>query len=200
MGERLRKFMPRAPRYVLRPQDRSAMRFSLEHTGHKGEIQKTLLVNLSETGVAFLIERGQEPHLGERIKVEIPIPGEDQIAWWGRVARIQEHEAGSRWMFSTSHNEIEEDMVLVGVRFEALPTPHSRAIRRGIEKSFMQAMRDQHYRTWLYYRALFMQNVFKATALVLFAIAAFAFMYWISLPGENYDSKRGAPWGERFKF
>src|ERR1700733_8248261 len=87
-----RQFIPRAPRYVLKPQDRNILRYSLQNTMGKGGVETTLLVNLSETGAAFLVNRGAEPRLGERIKVEIPIPKGEQIAWWGHVVRTSLYE------------------------------------------------------------------------------------------------------------
>jgi hypothetical protein len=45
MSENLRKFVPRAPRYVLRPQDRKVMRFSLEDSLGQGGVEHTILIN-----------------------------------------------------------------------------------------------------------------------------------------------------------
>lgn len=198
MGDVIRKFVPRAFRYVLRPQDRNTMRFSLEKTLGPAGIEETILVNLSETGVAFLVSPDADVKIYERIKVEIPVPEGDQIAWWGRVVRIQQYEP-SRWHFGKDPFR-ETPRVLVAVTFDQLPEPHSKAIRKGIEASFMKAMREQHYRNWLYYRALVMRNAAKA--LFFFGLIAgfILFMWYFTLPSDNYDPKHGAPWGERFKF
>jgi hypothetical protein len=82
MNAILRKFVPRAPRYILRPNDRKNMRFSLEDTVGPAGIEETILMNLSQTGVAFLTNGAARIEVGERIKVEIPIPSGEQIAWW----------------------------------------------------------------------------------------------------------------------
>ena len=81
-----------------------------------------------------------------------------------------------------------------------MPAPHTRAIRQGLRHSFIQTMREQQIRTVEYYHSLFINNIWKLAFYVALAIGAFALVYWLSRPTENYDSKRGSPWGERFKF
>lgn len=195
MAERIRKFVPRAFRYVLRPQDRNVMRFSLEHTTGSAHIEQTFLINLSESGVAFLVDPGNGLHLNERIKVEIPVPSGEKIAWWGRVVRLQEYEPRA-WFFGRDRFR-EEKKILVGVTFDDLPDGHTRAIRKGIEQSFMQAMREQQYRNWLYYRTYMFQNIWKALLFLGLSAALVAFIWYFTRPSENYDPKRGAPWGDR---
>jgi hypothetical protein len=198
MGNAVKRFVPRAPRYVLRPEDRKTMRFSLQHTLGAAGIEETILLNLSETGAAFLAPAGMRFEMGDLIKVEIPVPNGDQVAWWGRIIRLEEYEP-RQWLFSRDPFR-DIAMTMVGLRFEKLPEPHTRTIRKGIERSFLQAMRDQRYRTFMYYRVLFVQNIFQILGYLALTIAAFGLLYWLSRPSENYDSKRGAPWGQRFKF
>lgn len=199
MADSLRKFVQRSPRYVLRPQDRKVMRFSLENTHGEGGIEKTLLLNLSETGIAFLVDAGFEPRVGDKIKVEIPIPSGDQIAWWARVVRVSEY-GGPSWFSGRSKFEEDSDKVVVALRFENLPTAHSRAIREGLRQSFIQAVKDQNFRDWMYYRQNLIRNVGWTAFYFLITVLAIGFIYWASRPDANYDPKRGAPWGERFKF
>lgn len=196
-AENLRKFVPRAFRYVLRPQDKHVMRFSLENTQGAAGIEQTPLINLSETGVAFLVNPDTPIRLGDQIKVEIPVPASEQIAWWGRVVRVQEYEPET-WLFAKDPFR-DEPKVLIGVRFEGLPEGHSRAIRKGIEQSFMRAMREQQYRNWLYYRTLALQNIGKAVLFAALSVAFLGVMWLVTRPSGNYDADKGAPWGERFK-
>lgn len=198
MGENLRRFVPRAFRYVLRAQDRKVMRFSLDEEQGPSGIAQTYLLNMSETGLAFLVSNKASVHLNERIKVEIPIPNGDQLAWWGRVVRVEEYEP-SQWLFSKDPFT-DNTQTMVGVRFDELPEGHSRAIRKGIEASFMQAMRDQQFRNWLYYRTVARTYVFKALVAVLLLGLTATFLWYFSKPSANYDPVKGAPWGERFKF
>lgn len=174
------------------------MRFGLASDGKGGPVEQTPLINLSESGVAFLVSPGTEIALGDMIKVEIPIPAGEQIAWYGRVVRLQEYKPET-WLFSKDPFR-EEKKILVGVNFNDLPEGHSRAIRKGIEQSFMKAMRDQHYRNWLYYRRLALENVGKFILYTFLAACAAAFLHFVTRPSGNYDAEKGAPWGERFKF
>jgi hypothetical protein len=198
MTDSARRFVPRAPRYILRTEDRKVMRFSLKDTSGPSGIEETVLVNLSETGVAFLAPPTKAFDIGELIKVEVPIPKGDQIAWWARVVRIEEY-GGRLWYFSRDPFR-DDPKLLIALRFEKLPEPHTRAIRKGIEESFLQAMRDQRYRTWMYYRVLLLKHMYQILFYIAISAAAFALLYWLAQPDENYDSKRGAPWGQRFKW
>lgn len=173
------------------------MRFSLENTSGPGAIEETLLLNLSESGVAFLASSHTPLEVGERIKVEIPVPGEDQIAWWARVVRIEEYSPRS-WFRRDDFTE--PTHLLVGLRFEALPEAHTRRIRKGLERSFLQVLRDQRYRKWMYYRVWAQQHALQLLAYALITAAAAGLLYWLSLPDDRYDAKRGSPWGQRFKF
>lgn len=181
MNENVRKFVPRAARYVLRPQDRTTMRFSLEDGHGKGApIQQTMLINLSETGVAFLTDSAQGFGLGDHMMVEIPIPNGEQIAWWGKVVRIEEYEP-RQWFFKKDPF-FDHPKMIVGVRFDELPAGHSRALRKGIEKSFLKAMRDQRYRTWLYYRTFFLQHSLQIMSYIILTALAVGFIYYFSRP------------------
>lgn len=198
MGQKIHKFVPRAPRYVLRPTDRNTMRFSLEHTIGEGGIEQTILINLSESGAAFLVSAGADPRVGERIKVEVPIPGGDQFAWWGKVVRTSEYEP-NRWSFG--HDRFAgENKILIALKFDELPESGAKAIRSGLKNSYMQAMRDQQFRTWQYHKNTLLQHVIKFFVFTLLTALVLGFIYWFSLPDAKYDAKRGTPWGERFKF
>lgn len=198
MGEKIRRFVPRAPRYILRPQDRSLMRFGLASLRGPAHIEQTTLLNLSETGCAFVTDDTSDIKIGDTIKVEVPIPSGDQIAWFARVVRIEEFQERHWWSRSLEYEKTNQ--LLIGLKFEALPEPHTRAIRKGIEKSFLKALHDQQVRKVLYYKTLVIQNIIPFTFYILLTCAAFGLIYYLTRPSENYDEKRGAPWGERFKF
>ncbi len=174
------------------------MRFSLEDTVGPAGAEETLLINLSETGAAFIASSASRIEVGERIKVEIPIPSGEQIAWWARVVRVQEYEP--RGWFSKRDAFADSGRVVVALRFEQLPQGHSKTLRKGIEQSFLKAARDQRHRTYMYYQVMILQHLPKIMLVIFTTIVAFAILYWLQLPDENYDPKRGAPWGERFKF
>src|ERR1035437_2342386 len=198
MGQKIHKFVPRAPRYVLRPTDRNTMRFSLEHTLGEGGIEQTILINLSESGAAFLVSAGADPRVGERIKVEVPIPGGEQFAWWGKVVRTSVYEP-NRWSFKNDRFA-GEDKILIALKFDELPESGAKAIRLGLKNSYMQAMRDQQFLTWQYYKNNFLQQFIKYLIYTVLTALVIGFIYRFSRPDANYDAKRGTPWGERFKF
>ena len=191
----VRQFKNRSFRYVLRTADNADMRFSLQSTQGAAGIEKTRLIDLSETGMSFLLGPTADVVVNERIKVEIPVPAGEQIAWWARVVRIEQYQPRG-----SSFDEFgEEPPIKVAVRFETLPEAHARAIRQGLERSFMRAMRDQQYRNWLYYRTIALQNLWKAAVIVALTAFVIGFIYYFSLPSANYDAEKGSPWGERFK-
>ncbi len=174
------------------------MRFGLSSLRGPAHIEHTILVNLSETGAAFVTDDTADISIGDSIKVEIPIPNGDQIAWFARVVRIAEHEERS-W-FYTRGADVRKNQIIIALRFDALPAPHTKAIRKGIEASFLKALHDQQVRRMLYYKAWVVQRFIPLVFYFLLTCAAIGFIYYLTLPSENYDEKRGAPWGERFKF
>jgi hypothetical protein len=193
----VRNFISRSARYTLRPQDKNIMRFSLETSGGgKGAIQETIMLNLSQTGAAFMVDAATAPNMGDRIMVEIPVPSGEQVAWWAIVMRLEEYVPKRR--FSQRDEFFEDRKMIVGLRFESLPDQHSKILRKGIEDSFLKVMRDQQYQNWMYYKTLIRRGA-EFCGYILLAAAAFYLVYWLAQPDANYDAKRGAPWGERFK-
>ncbi len=173
------------------------MRFGLQD-GNLSTVQQTLLMNLSETGVAFATTSSQRFEIDDLIMVEIPIPNGEQIAWWARVVRVQTYQPNRWWGKRDAF--FDEQRVLVAATFEKLPEGHSRSLRKGIEGSFIKAARDQRYRTWMYYRALMFTHFLQFMAYLVLTAVAFGLLYYWTRPGGNYDPNQTIPWGERFKF
>ena len=176
------------------------IRYALPHEKHNP--YSTKFINISQTGLAFLVSqkvlREGFPHVGESIKIEVPVPGGDQFAWWAKVVRIEEYE--NPWKRFESDNFWNEDLVMVAVRFENLPVGHLDILRTGLAKRFEEITAEEalHRRRelvewWnLHWRSLFLYAVMT--------LMTFGLLYWLSLPGENYDAQHGSPWGQRFKF
>ncbi|MGE0762675.1 MAG: PilZ domain-containing protein [Bdellovibrionales bacterium] len=195
MGQALRRFVARAPRYVLRPNDNQMLRFSPNNTSNRSF--STQLMNISETGLAFLIDRGHCPSIGEFIKVEFPVPGGEQIAWFGKVVRLEEFSRHPWW--SDKRNSEHTGDVLVGIQFHQLPDGHRQAIRVHLQARFRELMKDRQMASWRQLGQFFNDNAWKMIMYVLSALFTIGILYFLSLPSPNYDSKRGAPWGQRFK-
>lgn len=170
------------------------MRFSKEEGSG---VFRTRLLNLSETGAAFLVDRSMRPEIGDLIKVEIPVPGLDQIAWFGRVVRLESYEGNSWW--SEPDPFVDEEKIMVAVHFHDLPLGHRKAIKQGLEKQFLEELKERRLRQQMYLKHVFLENVYKYSGYILLSIASFALLYYLSLPNKNYDAKRGAPWGHRYK-
>jgi hypothetical protein len=159
---------------------------------------KTRLVNLSETGAAFLVDRSMAPHIGDAVKVEIPIPGLDQIAWFGTVVRMEAYESGSWW--ADPDPFADEEKMLVGVQFQRLPSGHRQAIKRGLEDQFLRELRERRRRQQLYLQQWIAENALKFMGYIALTLAAFWFLYFLSMPSANYSADKGSPWGQRFIF
>lgn len=196
MAQPLRKFVARAPRYLLRPDDNRMMRFAADNEQHR--TYSTQFYNVSESGLAFIVDRKSAPRVGDLIKLEFSIPGGDQIAWFAKVVRIEEHQVAPWWSERRDREEVRD--VLIGVTFQALPEGHRRAIRQHLQTRFQEVVRENKRRR-LRHLALFIAE--HGWQLVVYAIAAlltFSMLYLLSRPGPNYDPQKGAPWGQRFKF
>lgn len=195
MGQALRRFVPRAPRYVLRPNDNQMLRFAPNKVLNRS--YSTRFLNVSESGLAFLIDKASAPGIGEFIKVEFPVPGGEQIAWFAKVVRLEEF-VPEEWWSETRAKDHENDVV-VGVQFHQLPDGHKHAIRVHLQDKFGQLVRERSHarrRLALYYAS---EYGWKILMYGIAALFAFSILYFLAQPGPNYDPKRGSPWGQRFK-
>lgn len=200
MSDSVRAFIPRAPRYVLRPDDNQMIRYALPNEKNNPYITK--FIDISQSGLAFVISqralRDGFPHVGESLKIEVPVPGGEQFAWWAKVTRIQEYE--NPWKRFDSDGFWNETVVLVAVVFENLPDGHAAALKTGLSKKFEEiAIEKAKYRRkeiiewWgLNWRSILLYT--------LMTLMTFALLFWLSEPTANYDAHRGSPWGERYKF
>lgn len=180
---------------MLQPSDNQLMRFSSDKS--PGSIFKTKLVNLSETGAAFLVDHSLSPKIGDIVRVELPIPGHNQIAWMGRLVRMEAYSNQSWW--SDPDPFADDEKLLVAIHFEELPSGHQKAIKAGLEKRFLEELRERRRRQQIYLSSWILTHAVKVVGYFLLSLACFGILYYLSRPSENYDAKRGAPWGQRFK-
>lgn len=191
-----RKFEQRAPRYTLRPKDNRFMRFA--HLGEEGQSYTTQFIDISTTGLAFIIDKASAPAISDMIKIEVPLDDGNSVAWWARVVRIEEY-VNNRWS-AKPDDYANGTEYLVGVAFHELPAGHRHQIHQTLEKKFIEVskeQREQLYSNWI---------EFTASRIWQFILYGFciAFTFWllwyISRPNENYDAKYGAPWGQRYQW
>lgn len=196
MNQTLRRFIPRAPRYVLRPQDEQLLRFAHRH--ERGLGQTTRMVNLSTSGAAFTTDRSMVPPLGELIKVEFTLPDGEKVAWWARVVRVEELQPRGWW----SETEVIQalDTVVVGTVFQDLPLGHQKKIFKALESKFAEILKQRHRQQFKHTLQYLAEHSWQVLVCVIGALATLTTLYWLSRPSADYDAHRGAPWGQRYKW
>lgn len=117
------RYHTRSPRYLLRPEDRSLMRFAGMET--RGSSVTTQVQDLSETGLSFTIHGELTPHEGDMLKVEFTVPDRNQIACFATVVRVEERKEWDPTLGPLSYN-------LVAIQFRNLPAAHHRALQAGL--------------------------------------------------------------------
>jgi hypothetical protein len=88
----------------------------------KRPIHPTNIVDLSVTGIAFLIEGDSAPRIGEKIGVEFIAPNSKRMACFGYAVRLETYNSYS-------------NLVKVGVEFIELPLPYHRIIKNSVEEA-----------------------------------------------------------------
>ncbi|MBX7232600.1 MAG: PilZ domain-containing protein [Bdellovibrionales bacterium] len=194
MNDALRKFISRAPRYSLRPDDNQILRYV--RNSRLNRSFSTRFVNISETGLAFATERSSAPPMGEIIKIEFPIPGGESMAWFARVVRLEEKSLGPWW--DKHHSQFHHAEIIVGVQFHELPDHQKLLIRTQLQKKFQQMLREQQLAKFISFKKFLANYGWKILFYLVCISLTVALLYYLSLPSANYDPKRGAPWGHRF--
>ncbi|MEK6556475.1 MAG: PilZ domain-containing protein, partial [Bdellovibrionota bacterium] len=138
MSASLRKFVPRSPRYTLRPTDNSFMRFAQK--GELGRSHITHFVDISMSGLAFITDRETAPFLFEMIKIEIPLDGGEQVAWWAKVVRVEAYEP-QKWYLKKA--DMDETKVMVAVQYHDLPMGHLQKIKKTLDHKFVELEREK---------------------------------------------------------
>ncbi len=87
MGSTAGRYFTRSPRYILRTADSNVLRFAA-YDPNSPSVPATI-IDLSQSGLAFAVAHQSIPQVGAVIKVEFSIPGQDQIAWFARVRRVE---------------------------------------------------------------------------------------------------------------
>lgn len=195
MSATVRKFIPRAPRYTLRPNDNRLMRFA--HQEERGVSHTTQFLDISMTGLAFVVEDNTAPFLFEHIKIEVPLDDGETIAWWAKVIRVEQY-APHKWYLPKDVFEGKEDRVLIAVTFEGLPAGHVERIKRTLDRKFEEVSKEMRAEHWRNLGALWAHYSWHIIFYAGLTLATFATLWYLAQPGGNYGPK-GSPWGERFK-
>ncbi|MAE74661.1 MAG: hypothetical protein CL675_11245 [Bdellovibrionaceae bacterium] len=102
-------------KYQLQSGDKSSLRFAQIKKGARAV--RTEFLSVSTTTVEMKMESREAPKILERIKIEVPIPGSKQIAWWALVSNVVPAGGSS---------------VIVTCDFDDLPRGHLNSIKQGL--------------------------------------------------------------------
>ncbi len=129
---------PRAPRYMVEVGDNDVVRFA--HMPKGSKTMHTRIINISESGMAFLVPYLTAPQIDEMIKVQFTAPNAESVACYAKVVRVQVHR--------TYHKTKKpQTFKMVAVEFENLhPTQRqmlSTGITEQLKKKQAEYRRDQ---------------------------------------------------------
>lgn len=179
MSNFARKWFSRAPRYVLRPEDNQFIRFANQRNRVGAGIE---ILNISKTGMAFTVHRSQSPRIGEVVMVEFEVPGENQMACYARVVRLEEASTKS---------------VSVGVHFINLQRGQIRNLSSGLRKKFDE-LEAQQNRIQFRRKLNWLKENIRLGILYIACILALVFVfYYLTQPRANYNKFTTVPWGAR---
>ena len=144
MGTRnLEDLYPRAPRHVIEVGDAEVVRFAQLPKGSK--TMHTRIVNLSESGMAFLTPSHTAPDVEEVIKVEFMAPNSPPIACFAKVVRVELHK-------TYSHDQRPQTFKLVAVEYTQIHPLQKQILAQGLSERFRQQqeeyLREQRWLKW----------------------------------------------------
>lgn len=124
---KLEELYPRAPRYTIQISDNHIVRFAHQPRGSKA--MHTRVIDISESGMAFIVPVLSAPKKDESIKIEFNAPNCDPIACFAKVVRVQHHK---------SYNSIGQPQVfrLIAVEFQALHQKQRQQLSQGLTEEF----------------------------------------------------------------
>lgn len=189
-----RKFVNRAPRYLLQPTDNRYIRYALNK--EQDRTRTTRLVDLSVSGLSFLSLVEDAPRVGEKVKLEIPLNETKTVAWWARVVRVEEYSPYKWYMKNLDHSS--ESEVIVALNFDDLPEGHKNEIRETLNRKFDELHKKRRILQLQTLTALIFHRVWPIVLYSLCIGATIYGLYYFSRPSGNYDPDRGAPWGQRY--
>ena len=119
MTQALSKYLLRAPRYTLNPEDNNLIR--VVGPSQEPWEEYTDIRNVSLTGLSFTTDPSFCPRLGEIIRIQFTVPGSEQMACHAIVTRLEQENI---------------EKILVGVHFYKLEMAHRINLARGLVEKF----------------------------------------------------------------
>ncbi|MCB0379556.1 MAG: PilZ domain-containing protein [Bdellovibrionales bacterium] len=139
-AEKMDPLYPRAPRYVVQLDDNQVVRFAAFPKG--SQAMHTRIINLSESGMAFLLPLLDNPKVDDVIKVEFQPPGSQAIACFAKVVRVENHKS-----FDSFHSH--QRFKLVAVTFLELPDKQRRMLAEALGKKFVDLRKRYRREQWM---------------------------------------------------
>jgi hypothetical protein len=186
---RAQRYFARAPRYRMSSSDIRSLRV-VRKTRHRRDDFDAEVVNISETGLAFEVNREYIPKIGEVLLLEFTMPGGQRVAWYGRVVRIEMPNDRAEWK-SLSRN------VLVGLQFHQLPGKFKGEIRQAIETKLEEYEKLRRAQMMAYYLDWALRHWKHLVLYVISALATLYVLWAVTRPSADYDPKHPGIWGER---
>ncbi len=142
----LEDLYPRAPRYEIELGDNQIVRFAHMPKGSKA--MHTRILNLSESGMAFLVPYLTAPQEGEKIKVEFSGPNTEPMACFAKVVRVEIHR--------TYHKTRQpQTFKVVAIEFLNLHPKQRQMLASGVlsqlQKKHREYLRDQAWNRFVWF-------------------------------------------------
>lgn len=183
------RYSRRSPRYTLRANDIRHLRMARK-ISRQNIVYETEILDVSETGLAFSLPINEAPQIGELLALEFTVPGGRQMAWRGRVTRIEMPTDRATWKtFSTR--------ITVAVEFYELPATFRSILSRGLELKFQKIEEEGRDRTWSERWQWIKDNGKWILIYGLLTLATASILWLLSRPTFTYDPDRPTVWGER---
>lgn len=160
---------------------------------HPGEGVQTEIINISQSGMAFVVERQFAPQIDEIIKVEFaPAPEAKSLAWFARVVRIELPEQQASW--KTRSNSLR-----VGIRFEEPPPEYQQELRANLQQRARSLRRQARWQALRNLRRWLGRHYPELILVALTTAATIGVLYILTQPSPSYDPEHPTVWGERFR-
>lgn len=139
----LAKYVARAPRYILQPDDNTLIRLAGPQQTPWEE--GTEIQNISLSGLAFTAPADLTPLIGEVVKIQFEAPQASQMACYGLVTRLENRGA-------SLHNNGKNSTTLVAVKYLKLDLPQrlylSHALSRRLREQQARQQREEFFAQW----------------------------------------------------
>jgi len=191
MAEQLRKFVNRPTRYFFNPEDDHFIRFS---SNERTDSILAEMLNISSTGLAFIINKASSPKMGQLIRIEFTVPGGDKMAWWGYVRRVANFVPPDSWASTAREDLIGLDMI--GVESKDFPVNREQKLANDLEVYFSgtikKALKKEKQKT----SSFLVENWGKFSLIVGCVFLVSYLLYLLSSSLSIYNNNNDVPWGE----